>query len=232
MRICFFSDIHGNRYAFDAFLQDIRNENFDKMIFGGDFFGYYYDINYIITKVRELNIYSLLGNHDKMFLDILDNKISEDSLTEKYGSTYKGISERISIENKEYIRKLKSSCELDTNIGKIGFFHGSPSDPINGRVYPDTIITDTDKFKRYKIVMMGHTHHKMVREIDNTLLLNPGSLGQQRDGRGTSYLIYDTNKNNYEFKIVQYDVNVLIRNIDEKDNGNGRLKEVLLRKRS
>lgn len=230
MKVIFFSDIHGNKYALDSFLNNIANYKADKVIFCGDIFGYYYHQNDIINKFRNNNISCILGNHDKFFLDIVDGKLDENVLINKYGNTYKGIKDRIAKENIQFLRTLKKHLILKYNNINIGVFHGSPIKELDGRIYPDTEIEDTSKYECYDYVILGHTHHKMVKKIKNTTIINPGSLGQQRDGRGCSYVILDFNLNCFEFKTVEYNIETLVSDIDFFDKGNEKLKEVLFRK--
>ena len=70
----------------------------------------------------------------------------------------------------------------------------------------------------------------MIRKAGNTIIINPGSLGQQRDGKGTSYVLFDTETLDTKFIIVEYNVYDLIEKINLYDKDNDRLKEVLLRK--
>ncbi len=230
MKICFFSDIHGNIFSFKEFLKDIKDRDIDLIVFGGDFFGYYYYVNEIIDEVRKRNIISILGNHDRYFLDLLENKIDENWLISKYGNTYKNIINRISKANLKYILNLPIKYEIKYNELKIGFFHGSPDEPLWGRIYPDTDIKTLNKIEEYNIVFLGHTHHKMIKKAGNTIIINPGSLGQQRDGKGTSYVLFDTETLDTKFIIVEYNVYELIEKINLYDRDNDRLKEVLLRK--
>lgn len=98
MKLVFFSDVHGNGYSIMKFFEEIKQVSYDMIIFGGDIFGYYYDQEKIIRTLREHDCICLLGNHDQMFLDVLEGKISEDKLVMRYGLTYKNVSERISKE--------------------------------------------------------------------------------------------------------------------------------------
>lgn len=52
MKIIFFSDAHGNRYAIDQFFEDVKTMAYDRIIFGGDIFGYYYEQEYILSVLR------------------------------------------------------------------------------------------------------------------------------------------------------------------------------------
>lgn len=229
MKILFFSDIHGNLFAFNSFLKDIENKEVDLIIFGGDFFGYYYYQNEIISEIRKRGIPCVLGNHDKMYLDLEKGEIHEEELVKRYGSTYSNIQDKITEENKEFLRKIPIGLEFLCDGKCIGVFHGSPIDPINGRIYPDAKDEDIIIYKKFDYLLLGHTHHKMIRQKEKTIIINPGSLGQQRDGKGCSYIILDTLNEKIEFFTVEYNVNKLIELVDEWDLGNERLKEVLTR---
>lgn len=236
MKICFFSDIHGNGYAFDAFLKEMEEQKPDTIIFGGDFAGYYYDADRIISKVRELRFPCVLGNHDKMLLELLDGKREIEPLIEKYGSSYAMLARNLKQENEQFLRSLPPFYEMEEDGLKLGFFHGSPRDYQNDRIYPDTEIADgaeIAKFEKYDYVFAGHTHHKLVKQFGKTILINPGSAGQQRDGKGTSYVLFDTKAKDWEIHAFFYDVNRLEQDIDKFEQDSeirkNRLKEVLHR---
>lgn len=230
MKIVFFSDIHGNKYVLPQFLIEIKKEKPDSVVFCGDVFGYYYHQNEILNVFRQNKFVTLLGNHDQYFLDVLKNNNISRSLIEKYGNSYKDVKDKISKENIAFLEKLKPFYKFRLKSCKVAVFHGSIEDPLNGRVYPNTEIKNTMEYEEYDYVILGHTHHKMVKKIGTTTILNPGSIGQQRDGKGCSYLILDTDQNKYSFKKVEFPVEKLVKDIDRYDNGNLRLKEVLFRK--
>lgn len=236
MKICFFSDIHGNGYAFDAFLKEMERQKPDKIIFGGDFAGYYYDADRIISKMRELRFICVLGNHDEMLLELLDGKKEAEPLIERYGSSYKMLTEKLQKENEMFLRGLPRFYEMEADGLKMGFFHGSPRDYLSDRIYPDTEITDSTElslFEKYDYVFSGHTHHKLVKQFGKTVLINPGSAGQQRDGKGTSYVLFDTKAREWEIFSFAYDIDSLEQEIDRLEEGHEerkkKLKEVLRR---
>lgn len=236
MRICFFSDIHGNGYAFDAFLKEVDRCKPDRIIFGGDFAGYYYDADRIISKMRELRFTCVLGNHDKMLLELLDGERDIEPLVERYGSSYEMLVQNLRKENELFLRKLPAVYEMEVDGLRMGFFHGSPRDYLNDRIYPDTEITESAEialFEKYDYVFSGHTHHKLVKQFGKTILINPGSAGQQRDGKGTSYVIFDTRKKEWEICSFSYDIDSLEQDIDkfekEIEDRKKKLKEVLRR---
>lgn len=235
MKLIFFSDIHGNKYAFEAFLKQIENMRYDKVIFCGDVFGYYYFAEEIVQKMRARHFHCLLGNHDYMLLQAVAGKYDTEqigNLIKRYGSVYGNIISKISDSTLEFLNKLKPYYEIKLDNANIGVFHGTPDNPLNGRLYPDTEILNQDIYKQYDYVILGHTHHKMVRRVVDTLIINPGSLGQQRDGKGCSYLLLDTVSGKYSFHVVEYNIRLLVEDIERYDDANERLIEVLWRNRS
>lgn len=230
MKICFFSDIHGNIYSLNSFIEVTVKQDIDMFIFGGDFFGYYYYANDCIDKIRSLpNCRSVLGNHDQYFLDLLHGNLTEDVLITKYGNSYSDIVSKISQDNINFVGSLPTSLEMLLDDKKIAFFHGSPNGSAVDRVYPDTDLSLVES-GNYDVCFLGHTHHKMIRYKDNTLIINPGSVGQQRDGKGVSYIIYDTSRHKCDFFTFEYDKRKLLDDIDFYDGYDCRFKEVILRK--
>ncbi len=239
MKICFFSDIHGNGSAFHAFVKRMEIEQPDKIIFGGDFFGYYYDALEILHEMQELQYTCIRGNHDQMMLDckedpsILHQTHDLSRLEGRYGSSYQQAFQQISKEDLDFLHDLPEKLEMMVDRIKIGFFHGSPRNPLLDRIYPDTVIEDTSAFEPYDYVFCGHTHHKLVKQIGHTWLINPGSAGQQRDGKGTSYVVFDTQKRIFRIQSFAYDCKVVEQQIEEYEKNTPdmarKLKEVLYR---
>lgn len=229
MKIVFFSDVHGNQYAFEAFQKDMDYLKPDKVVFLGDVFGYYYGQEIILASLRTLGYDCLMGNHDKMFLNMLEGKENMEHLCERYGSSYRRNIGLISQENIHFLQGLSSNWECCCDGMKMAAFHGSPEDSLNGRVYPDTKIENESIYSAFNYVFLGHTHHKMIRKIAGAQVVNPGSIGQQRDGKGCSYCIFDTITGQLDTKTIQYPIQLLIDDIQKNDSKNTRLIEVLVR---
>lgn len=228
MRLIIFSDLHGNQYAWRAFLQSIRKVRYDHMIFLGDVFGYYYGQEEIANGLSAMeNLTRLKGNHDQFFLDLLNSKAELKHLEENYGSTYRRtlpIGEKL----RPLFDRLPFSRQLKTDGLSICFCHGTPDDPSNGRRYPRDRWQSTD-CRQYNVVICGHTHFRMVRKGEGKLWLNAGSLGQPRDGNKSGFLLFDTKTQEFEYIDVVYDMEPLFREIQEKDPHLYKLKEVLER---
>lgn len=239
MKICFFSDIHGNGAAFKSFLQQMEREKPDKIIFGGDICGYYYDSIEIIRDLQQSTISCLRGNHDQMFLECMKetDKIQQQSmlrrLIERYGSGYQHLFKEVGERELQFLNSLPLKLEMEIDGLRLGFFHGSPREWLLDRIYPDTVIEDTASFRNYDYVFGGHTHHKLIKQIGDTTLINPGSAGQQRDGKGTSYVMFDTRKCLFRIQSFSYDKDKVVKQIRlyEKENPvmEKKLMEVLFR---
>lgn len=229
MRIIAFSDIHGNIYALDAFLRQLENEQYDCLVFCGDIFGYYYNQNEVIEVLQKLdNLIWLRGNHDTYFLNIFTGKELESEYVVKYGHSYESVKNKYKNVFSE-VKEKREACELDIDGVRIGMFHGTPDNPCEGRLYPNNEITDATIFNEYNIVILGHTHYKMKRFCGNTMIVNPGSLGQPRDGKGYGYAVIDTDTNEVEFRNVFFDSTHLYHQICLFDKDLAKLKEVLER---
>lgn len=231
MKILIFSDIHGNGYALDAFLDQINTNEYEKIIFCGDIFGYYYNQEYVIKCLKKIqNLVWIRGNHDQNFLDIYENRTQEEEYITKYGHSYYSVKEKYSDETFNVINSLPDSSELVLNEKRIGIFHGTPDNPSIGRLYPRDELLKNEKYCKYDYVILGHTHFQMNRKIENTIIINPGSLGQPRDGKGFSYAILDLGTNQLEFQKVEFELNKLFQDIDRNDKCLSKLKNVILRK--
>ncbi|WP_045519169.1 metallophosphoesterase family protein [Neobacillus niacini] len=230
MKICLFSDIHGNLYALEKFLIKSRELGIDFYVFCGDIFGYYYDQDTIISKLKGMeHLSAIKGNHDQYFLNASMSQAEEKCLIDKFGYSYKDITIKISNENKEFVKNLSEQIELNFFGKRIGIFHGSPMDPLNGRVYPDTEISESDGYLKYDYVILGHTHYRMVRHIGSTTVINPGSLGQPRDKHGFSFAVLTIPEGEIEYHEIEWDRNLLVKDIEINDPGSQKLINILFR---
>ena len=230
MKICLFSDIHGNNFAFDEFLNYSSNLDIDQYIFCGDIFGYYYGQDDVISKLRNIvNLYAVKGNHDRNYLSIHSKLEEETSFIYKYGSSYDNVVNKISDNNHLFIENLSDYLELNYDGLKIGVFHGCPTNYFNGRVYPDTKITATKTYENYNYIILGHTHHRMLRKLGSTVVINPGSIGQPRDRNGFSFATLTLPNGEIQFYEVKWDKSKLVNEIIKNDGYNQKLIDILFR---
>ena len=80
MIIIAFSDVHGNSDALEVFLNEIKHEKYDKIVFCGDIFGYYYNQIKVINLLQGIkDLLWIKGNHDDYFLKLYEGKMNEES---------------------------------------------------------------------------------------------------------------------------------------------------------
>ena len=205
MILAILSDIHGNSLALTHVLNCIKkNFTVDKYINLGDAIGYYPDTDVIYNELSSHNFISLMGNHEAMLLDLLP-------IPQQYLAIYKlnVIKDNITNNSLSFISSLKPFYEFEMDGLKLLFVHGSPSDPLNGRIYPDTVI-DGLLYKDIDFVFMGHTHRPLFKIVNRTRFVNVGSVGLPRDdGRMASFCIFDTKKKRANIFRVELDINRL-----------------------
>lgn len=211
MKIGIFSDIHGNYEAFKKMLST-EYGNVDRFVFAGDILGYFYEQSQIIFDMMKVpDLLAVKGNHDKYYLSQTD----KGKLIDKYGSSYTSV---LPSEQMDFLKSLPDFIEITMQGKRIGIFHGGPDDYTEQRIYPDSDMDFGTWQEKYDIVILGHTHYRLKKQVENMLIINPGSLGQPRDGEGFGYCILDLDDNSCHFKTVEVDVNALLAKVKERDD--------------
>jgi putative phosphoesterase len=214
VRYVIFSDIHGNDLALQKMLSDVEREKIDGYIFCGDIMGYYYHQASVINQLMKIKgLISVKGNHDFHFLNSYNNEQLRISYAEKYGTSYV---RNLSNDNLNYLKSLEPMVTTKIQGLNVVIVHGAIDNPLEGRIYPDTILSNMT-LKEDTIIFCGHTHYRMFHNVNGSIMINPGSLGQPRDGNGFSYCIFDFDKLTCDFKNVIIDKNLLLELIDTNE---------------
>lgn len=226
MKFIIFSDVHGNYNALERMISDTKDITDKKYIFCGDIMGYYYQQEEVIKILQNMkDIISVRGNHDQYYLNIVKGICSVNKYADLYGVSYE---QDLSLQSVSYLSELPLMKKFDVSGKNVMVCHGSPVDMLEGRIYPDSDINgyadDT-----YDIVIFGHTHYRMLKNVGNTIYLNPGSLGQPRDGNGYSYCVADFDSMEFEFKNIDVDTDCLKNQILINETHNN-VREYLLGK--
>ena len=222
MILAVFSDIHGNVYSLEKALQLMDRYKPDKYLFLGDMAGYYYYQNECIELLDNLdNLVSIKGNHDSYFLKCLSNKNALEKLDKKYGQSYSLLYNKITEKSKEFFYSL---AEFEKN-NYYEAYHGSPNNYLEEYIYPDTKI----EFNiGVPFLFLGHTHYSMNRKLNDTMIINPGSIGQPRDFNQGSFSIVDIKDKKVENIRYTYDKSKLEKRIT-KLRDNTYLEDILKR---
>lgn len=220
MRIAVFSDVHANIHALQAVLQDIDAQSADCIYCLGDLVGYGAFPNETIEAVRSRHIPTIMGNYD----DGVGHDRAEcgcayrDAKMRRLGDlSLAWHKERVTSENKAFLRTLLPSIRLEARGHRILLVHGSPR-RINEYLYADRALSSLERVARGSdadVLIFGHTHLPYVQEIAGVLFVNTGSAGKPKDGDiRASYALIDAGESiKAEIRRVPYDVAAAARAI-------------------
>ena len=210
------SDIHGNLEALEAVLRDVP-EDVEAIYCLGDVIGYGANPDECCDVVRSFGMPTISGNHD---VAVTDLKTDLNWFNPTAAAAVLWTREHLSGENAEFLRTRPRMMRTDGAL----FVHGSIRDPdeyiINRISAQENLAILRSEYPDVDVCFFGHTHVKAVAPSPNgamsgghTLdlrsggpyLVNPGSVGQPRDGDAfASYVISDGESVLYRF--VEYDI--------------------------
>ncbi len=209
MNIAVLSDIHSNKFALLATLNFLKEKKIDKYIFLGDFFGYYpwADETFELINDIFLNSIHILGNHDDLI-------ISPKKMVEKpeYWDVIVQNKNNLPKKALHWLISLESEDFFEIDGLNIRICHGTPDDTLMGRYYPDDMKEYAWFPKNNEVLLMGHTHYPLLKKTKNGgLIVNPGSVGQPRDGiLESSLCILDTSNLDVTFFRIPYLIDVAL----------------------
>jgi putative phosphoesterase len=220
-RIAVIADVHGNRPALRAVLDDIRRAQATRVYCLGDLVGYFCMVDEVIEELRANQVISILGNHDYALA------YQEGLITRSRSATLilKKQLETISAGSLAYLRTLPKTIEFRF-AGRTFFgVHGGLDDTLDEYITQISVDYLERHAFAHDVLLSGQTHVPMHVELGARHYANPGSVGQPRDGdRRASYLLLDGDR--FEFRRVDYAADELIermRALDLPDELVGRL---------
>lgn len=232
MKIAVISDIHGNFDALVAVLNKAKKEKVEHLLVLGDIVGYYYHPDKILKLISEWNFDLIKGNHEVILENLISNPSLKESIRLKYGSGHQAAVEKLSYEDKEFLKGLPETKTIKFENTTLLMSHGSPWSN-DFYIYPDceleTILKCNSKV--HDFVLVGHSHYSFAIKNKNSVLINPGSVGQSRQmGGKASWCIIDTINKSFQLMTTDYNIDNLVYEISKKDADIQYLTEVLKRK--
>jgi diadenosine tetraphosphatase ApaH/serine/threonine PP2A family protein phosphatase len=227
VRVAVLSDIHSNLAALEAVLEAVEADAPDEVWFLGDLVGYGPKPNECCALLRPRAQVFLSGNHDLGVLGTIDLlEFSGDA-----GAAARWTATVLDPDQRAFLEGLEPFGEAHN----VGLYHGSARDPVWEYVLSDEAAATTFVLTTQPVVLVGHSHVALQvalrdpllegglapagTEIDlagSRWLLNPGSVGQPRDGDArAAYLLLDLDAQTASFRRVPYDIARTQREIRE-----------------
>lgn len=215
MKLLIISDIHGNKEALDAVLE----VEHDAVICLGDLVDYGPAPAECIDLIRQTGIRTIMGNHDNAVAYKVDCEC---------GQTYKHLSvatreytwDQLDDSYVEFLKNLPHNMDMTFGDVTVHFAHGSPRSMYE-YIKPETSDEDVlemmhDADVCADVVVIGHSHIPFVRKVDGVTIINPGSVGQSRDGdTRASCAVFDTKTREVEIIRCEYDIDSVCTQIRE-----------------
>lgn len=225
MRVAILADVHANLEALEAVLAAIRREGVDETVCLGDVVGYNAEPSACLDRVRASARVVVAGNHD--WDSVRDESVAGTSPDARLAQQW--TRERLSPAEARYLRALP---RIHVEPGLFVAVHGCYLNEVHVSGY----VTSTMLGRNLRAVagrpdwpqlaLCGHTHAPLagwmnedepteVRldepaswpETARAVLVNPGSVGQPRDGDPrASYAVVDLAARRVEVKRIAYDV--------------------------
>lgn len=230
MRALIVSDVHSNLEAFDAVLSDAdARGGYDIVWFLGDLVGYGADPGLCISRLRNLPHVAIAGNHDHA----VTGQLNPDLFNGAARAAALWTAHQLTDDEVTYLAGLP---EVRT-VGDFTHVHGSLRDPVMEYLISEPAALATFALLATPFCLVGHSHYPLVwtehgsgagvalletgaplvLDAGQRLIVNPGSVGQPRDGDWrASYLLYDSDVGDagiLEHRRVEYDIATAQRKI-------------------
>jgi diadenosine tetraphosphatase ApaH/serine/threonine PP2A family protein phosphatase len=219
MQAAIISDIHGNRHALEAVLADVARSDARQIWCLGDVVGYGADPNDCCALTREHADLCLAGNHDLA----VTGALSLEEFSTGAALAARWTREVIAPEHREWLASLKPTGDEPG----VALYHASPRDPVWEYVLSALLAELCLDAQSERVALVGHSHVALAFERPDgrpatgaarragdhadlsagEWLLNPGSVGQPRDGDPrAAWLLLDTTDWTARWQRAEYDV--------------------------
>lgn len=219
MRALIVSDVHSNLEAFRAVMEDAdARGGFDEIWSLGDLVGYGPEPSECVDSLRSYSHNAVAGNHDLAAI----GKLPLDRFNPYAAAANRWTAAQLTREQADYIGELPLTLEID----EFTLAHGSPRDPVwEYLITEDAAIACFTHIETYWC-LVGHSHipflcipradgaafiafpeGRMIQLDEGALIINPGSVGQPRDGDPrASYVLFDDAAQTVAHRRVAYDI--------------------------
>jgi diadenosine tetraphosphatase ApaH/serine/threonine PP2A family protein phosphatase len=217
MRVAVISDVHANYHALEAVLGEIDGAEVEAIWCLGDTVGYGPRPNECCDVVQARAEPCLVGNHDLVVL----GELAITDFNDEAAAAALWTSAVLAPSARGFLERLKPTARVDG----VDLYHASARDPIWEYVLTEEAARATLELARAPLVLVGHSHVALALtldgaavsgglapagqrvELDGRWLLNPGSVGQPRDGDPrAAWLLLDLERRSATFHRVAYPI--------------------------
>ena len=226
MQVLVISDIHANLVALDGVLADAEEIGFDEVWCLGDVVGYGPDPNACIERLANLTVplTCVAGNHDWAVL----GRMNDEDFNPEARRAIEWTRAQLTASSRRWLEALPES---PLERGPCTLTHGSPRNPIYEYILTPSVALANFAYFRTPYCLVGHTHLPVIYYLPedeqeerpvcrplapsleyqialagpHRLILNPGSVGQPRDGDPrASYALFDAEEEIWTYRRLAY----------------------------
>jgi predicted phosphodiesterase len=219
MKVAVISDIHANRQALEAVLEEVAGSDAAELWCLGDLVGYGADPDACVELTRRHAVVCLAGNHDLA----VTGEIPLDEFSRGASLAAQWTQDVIAADNLEFLAGLQPVADG----GPVGLYHASPRDPVWEYVLSALLAELCLDEQDHRVCLIGHSHVALSfarpdgepatgepqrggAELDlsrGEWLLNPGSVGQPRDGDArAAWMLLDLDDWTATYRRTEYDI--------------------------
>lgn len=211
MRLLILSDVHSNLAALEAVLEDAGR--WDTAISAGDVVGYGPNPEECVDKLMFKGFRCAKGNHDNAVYDGDSSWFNDDAK-----DAIKINRGQLSTRSMRWLGSQPTELRLKLHRHDIAVYHGSPTEPLTSYIYPQDAKARADNLLEHTgadVLILGHTHIPYIVEKKGKFIINPGSVGQPRDGNPrASYIVLETDQLTAELRRIEYSIDATAEAID------------------
>jgi diadenosine tetraphosphatase ApaH/serine/threonine PP2A family protein phosphatase len=219
MRAAVLSDIHGNLPALEVVLAAIDGQSPDAVWCLGDLVGYGPWPNEVTAIVRERADVCLVGNHDLVALGT--GGVGVEEFNREAAEAALWTRNELDDDTRAFLESLEPRAAAEG----AGLYHASPRDPVWEYVLSVDAAAGAFGAVADDLILVGHSHVALEFTLEGDLLsgglvrggselelparhlLNPGSVGQPRDGDPRAgWLMLDLDGGRARYERVEYDI--------------------------
>ena len=212
MKIAVISDIHANLIALKTVLEDIKEQNCDKIFCLGDLaMAGPQPVETVDFIIKQTDWTIIQGNTDKLIVDYSSELF--ENMMNTFPLMAKALREDVKVlreDQKEFLRKLPPQKELEIEGVKILLVHGSPRRN-NEDILPNLPIEQVEEIidgVNADLILCGHTHMPAGYQTNTKqTVINDGSVGRpMTEDLKACYLILDINNGSFsaEHRLLDY----------------------------